>query len=143
VGRRSFTVSRCATTSLGYQIARPKAPNEFRIAVIGDSSTWGILLQPDETLTAYLNAAELTTVTGKRIIAYNLGHPILSLTKDLLMLDMALQHDPDLIIWPVTLRSFPRRNQFDAPIVQNNAENVRRLLIAYDLDYDLNDSKLV
>jgi hypothetical protein len=126
-----------------HEIARPKAPDEFRVVVIGDSSVWGVLLKPEQTLTAHINAAALTTASDQQVIAYNLGHPILSLTKDLLVLDMALLHNPDLIVWPVTLRSFPRDKQFVAPLVQNNTPALRRLFSMYALDYDLDDPQLV
>ncbi len=32
-----------------HEIAQPKAADEFRVLVLGDSSVWGLLLQPDET----------------------------------------------------------------------------------------------
>ncbi len=125
-----------------HEIARPKTPDEFRVVVIGDSSVWGILLQPSETLTATLNRTTMTLANNQQVVAYNLGHPILSLTKDLLLLDVALQYDPDLIIWLVTLRSFPRTKQFDAPLVQNNAEKVKQLFTTLNLNYDLTDARL-
>lgn len=101
-------------------INAPKAPDEFRVILIGDSATWGILLRPEETLAGQINAANLTTDDGRRVRAYNLGHPVLSLTKDLLILDYALQYQPDMIVWLVTLQSFDLRRQLDAPLVQAN-----------------------
>jgi len=44
----------------------------------------------------------------------------MSLTKDLVLLNEAMQHQPDLIIWPVTLESFPREKQLVHPLLQNN-----------------------
>src|SRR5690606_38873355 len=72
-----------------HAISAPKADDEFRIVLIGDSATWGILLQPHETLSAQINAANLTLADQRRVKAYNLGHPLLSLSKDLLILDQA------------------------------------------------------
>src|SRR5512138_3099694 len=65
-------------------IARPKAPDEFRVIVIGDSGTWGWLLDNQNTLAGQINAQNLTTTEGKRIVAYNLGYPVMALTKDVL-----------------------------------------------------------
>ncbi|MBN1967020.1 MAG: hypothetical protein JW910_20370, partial [Anaerolineae bacterium] len=53
--------------------------DEFRVLVLGDSSTWGFLLPPEQTLTAHLNALGLTTPDGQRMRFYNLGYPIMSL----------------------------------------------------------------
>ena len=68
-------------------VARAKPADEYRVLLIGDSSTWGWFLQPGETYAANINAANLTSADGRRIVAYNLGYPIMSLTKDLLLLD--------------------------------------------------------
>ncbi|MBA4385131.1 MAG: hypothetical protein C0410_10385 [Anaerolinea sp.] len=111
-----------------------KATDEFRVFVIGDSSTWGTLLHPDETLAGMLDAASLNTANGKRVRVYNLGYPTLSLTKDLMILDNAMQYQPDLILWPVTLESFPRDRQLQSPIVANNTQRVAKLIQEYDLN---------
>jgi len=82
-----------------------KQPGEFRVIVIGDSSVWGTLLRPEETLAGLLDAAQLTTCDGGFVRAYNLGYPTVSLTKDLMVLDYALRYDPDLIIWSLTVET--------------------------------------
>lgn len=104
----------------------PKPADEYRVLLIGDSSVWGFLLTPDQTLDAYLNAAHLTR-DGKTIRAYNLGYPTLSLTKDLLILQHALAYDPDLIVWLTTLEAFPRNKQRASPLVENNPDALRNL----------------
>ncbi len=111
----------------------PKAADEYRVIVIGDSSTWGTLLQPQETLSGQLDAAALA-VGNRKVKVYNLGYPTLSLTKDLLLLERALQYEPDLILWPVTLESFPRDRQLESPIVANNPGAVNDLIRRYKLD---------
>ncbi len=121
----------------------PKAADEFRVFVIGDSSVWGFLLENRDTLTSALNAANLKTSSGGRVVFYNLGHPTISLTKDLIILDYAMQYDPDLIIWPVTLEAFPLSKQTSSPLVQNNADRVRQLIAKYDLAIDPNNEDLV
>ena len=112
----------------------PKTADEFRVIVIGDSSTWGTLLKPDETLAGLLDRAGLQTTDGKLVRFYNLGYPTLSLVKDLMILDEALQYDPDLVLWPVTLESFPRAIQLESPIVANNPARVNALIARYNLN---------
>jgi hypothetical protein len=112
----------------------PKPANEFRVFVIGDSSVWGTLLKPEETLAGLLDSAGLTSGEGRVVRVYNLGYPTLSLTKDLMILDEAMQYQPDLILWPVTLESFPRDRQLESPIVANNAGRVASLISRYHLD---------
>lgn len=122
-------------------IAQPKAVDEFRIMLIGDSATWGILLKPEDTLTGQLNKSSLELNDGRIVRVYNLGHPILSLAKDLLILDGAIQYQPDIIIWLTTLRSFPHDKQLSAPIVQNNVDRIRRLFETDQLAYDLHNAQ--
>ena len=116
---------------------------EYRVVVIGDSSVWGFRLKFDQTLTAYINAAEATTTDGRLVRAYNLGYPIMSLAKDLLILDQAMRYDPDLIVWMVTLESFPYDKQLFPPLLQNNPEPVRGLIRDYDLRLALDDPNFV
>ena len=115
----------------------PKTTDEFRVFVIGDSSSWGTLLRPEETLAGLLDEAGLTTDDGRTVRVYNLGYPTLSLTKDLMVLDKAMQYEPDLILWPVTLESFPRERQLESPIVANNADRVSSLIEHFDLGLDM------
>lgn len=123
--------------------AGSKPANEYRVLLIGDSSVWGFLLKPENTLSAYINAANLQ-VEGNRIVhAYNLGYPTLSLTKDLLILSYALRYKPDLIIWLVTLESFPVEKQLDSPIVQNNPSRAGELITKYSLNLDIYDPRFV
>lgn len=112
----------------------PKAADEFRVVVIGDSSTWGTLLKPQETLAGVLDGANLQTPDGKQVRFYNLGYPTLSLVKDLMILEEALQYAPDLILWPLTLESFPRTSQLESPIVANNPARVNALIARYNLN---------
>lgn len=126
-----------------HEVARPKAANEYRVFVMGDSSVWGILLKPDETLAAQLNALELSAPDGRPMRFYNLGHPVMALLKDLMLLDTAMPYQPDLIIWPLTPQSFPREQQLYPPLVQHNADTVRRLIQTYDLNLSPDDPRLV
>ncbi|GAB4578110.1 MAG: hypothetical protein Fur0022_08430 [Anaerolineales bacterium] len=111
----------------------PKPADEYRVILIGDSSVWGFLLTPAQTLDAYLNAANVTTPNGKTLRAYNLGYPTLSLLKDLLILQRALAYEPDLIIWLTTLEAFPYEKQLASPLVENNPHATRTLLATFNL----------
>ena len=115
---------------------RPPAADEYRVILIGDSSTWGWLLPAQQTLAAQINALNLETADGRRVQAYNLGYPVMSVTKDLLLLSYALRYQPDLVIWPVTLESLPYDKQLFSPLLQNNPEPVRALIAQYGLRLD-------
>jgi hypothetical protein len=124
--------------------ARPKPADEFRVLLIGDSSVWGFLLKPEDTLAARLNAARLTAPGGKKVRVYNLGYPIMSLTKDLLLLDTAARrYQPDLVVWLLTLESFPADKQLFHPLLQHNPQAVRPLISRYHLRLDPNDPNFV
>ncbi len=109
-----------------------KTAEEYRVILIGDSSVWGTLLTPEETLAGQLNAGSITAC-GKTVRVYNLGYPTISLTKELMILDQALEYQPDLIVWLTTLESFPCEKQFESPLVANNAGRVRELIAEYNL----------
>jgi hypothetical protein len=122
--------------------ARPKPAGEYRVLVIGDSSTWGTLLRPEQTLAGDLDAAGIL-LCGKRVRVYNLGYPTISLTKDLMVLDYAMRYQPDLVIWSTTLEAFPLDKQLTSPIVGNNASFVDDLATRYNLSLDPKDPALV
>ena len=119
-----------------------KTPDELRVLLIGDSSVWGTLLTPGQTLAGQLNATPITAC-GKTVHAYNLGYPTISLMKELLILDQTLAYQPDMIVWITTLESFPLDKQFESPLVVNNAERIQQLITKYQLPYDPNDPALV
>jgi hypothetical protein len=119
-----------------------KAPDEYRVLLIGDSSVWGTLLAPQQTLAGQLNASAIPAC-GKQVRAYNLGYPTISLMKDLMILDQAKHYQPDMVIWLTTLEAFPKNKQFDSPFVANNPERVRQLIMDYKLSMNPNDPALV
>ncbi|HJS17901.1 MAG TPA: hypothetical protein VJ785_04085 [Anaerolineales bacterium] len=121
---------------------KEKASDEYRVLLIGDSSVWGTLLTPEQTLAGQLNASPVTAC-GKTVRAYNLGYPTISLTKDLMILEQSKNYQPDLVIWLTTLEAFPKDRQFSSPIVANNTERVQSLITKYHLLADPNDSELV
>jgi hypothetical protein len=111
-----------------------KPESEYRIILIGDSATWGTLLYPEDTLAGLINQAGWTTCDGRTVRAYNLAYPSMSLTKDLMILEMAMAYDPDLILWPVTLESFPLEVQIQTPLVANNPQRIQPLLDRLNID---------
>ena len=113
--------------------AGDKPADEFRIILIGDSATWGTLLEPQATLSGLINADGLTSSDGRKVRAYNLAYPSMSLVKDLMILEKALTYDPDLILWPVTLQSFPNAIQIETPLVANNPQRAIPLIDGSDL----------
>ena len=117
----------------------PKAADEFRVIVIGDSSTWGILLKPEQTLVSNLNAAGYVTAQGKHVRVYNLGYPIKSLAKDLLILNYAMRYQPDLVLWPLTLESFADAQQLNPLLVRENAPQMRTLISEFGLKINPHD----
>jgi hypothetical protein len=123
--------------------AGPKPAGEFRVLLIGDSSTWGWLLKPADTLAAQINRAGLRSQDGRQVRAYNLGYPIMSLAKDVLIIDHAMAYQPDLVIWLVTLESFPADKQLFHPLLQHNPAAERSLIARYGLKLNPNDPQFV
>jgi len=115
-----------------------KQADEFRVILIGDSSVWGTLLKPEETLAGQLNSAQISAC-GKNARIYNLGYPTISLTKDVLLLSRAMEYQPDLVIWMTTLEAFPVEKQIASPLVANNEESLLRLASSSGLRVDAND----
>lgn len=118
-----------------HEIARPKAGDEYRVIVLGDSAAWGYLLDPDQTTSAQLNTLNLT-VNGRRVVAYNLALVETSVTKDLLILEEALAYQPDLIVWRVTARTFTDEENGENVYLTENPERVRALANQYNLALD-------
>ena len=123
--------------------AGPKPGDEYRVLVIGDSATWGFLLQPDQTLAAFINAGNYRLSDGRRVRAYNLGYPVMSLAKDLLILSYAVRYQPDMIVWPFTLESYPYDKQLYPPLLQHNAQAMRQLIREYQLPLNPQDPQLL
>ena len=100
-------------------VSRPKALDEFRVMVLGDSAVWGLNLSPAQTLPSQINGLALTC-GNKKVITYNLSFPRSSSTKDLMILDKVMQYQPDLIIWLVTWYTLMPKTRVDHVIVDQN-----------------------
>lgn len=101
--------------------------DEFNVFLIGDSSVWGYLQKPEETLADMLNAK------NDQINIYNLGYPSLSVLKDVMILEKTKNLNPDLIVWLVTLESLPLSNQTETPLVENNPIAANSILQDYSI----------
>lgn len=120
-----------------HKIARDhKNENEYRIVVIGDSSIWGFLQIPEETLTGILSSQIDFTCNDKKIEIFNLGYPSLSVLKDLMIIDKLKTSQPDLILWFITLESLNKDDQLSTPLVENNAILLNKIINDYDLNLE-------
>ncbi len=139
----NFSLYQVDAMFAAHEVAASKVIGERRVLLIGDSSVWGYLLPADQTLAAQLNKllAEQAGFEDARV--YNLGYPTITLTKDLLLLDYALQYQPDLIVWLTTLEAFPRSKQLESSLLQNNPESVRTLIRDCRLASDPNDPSFI
>jgi hypothetical protein len=111
----------------------------YQVVLIGDSSVWGVLLDVDETLSGCINVGDYTTTAGQEIVVHNLGYPVLSVFKDVLILEEALTYEPDAVVWLVTLQALFDNEQLRHPILQTNPDRVRGFIEAYDLQLDMSD----
>lgn len=107
---------------------------EYQVVLIGDSSIWGFLHTPEYTLSSILEKKIEQNWGSKNIRVYNLGYPSLSILKDILFVDFVSQMKPDLIIWFVTLESFPLEIQTEIPLVRNNSRLVNQIIDKYSFD---------
>ena len=126
-----------------HEVMRPKAKDEYRVLVVGDSSVCGTLLTPAQTLSGQINAGGYHAADGRAMRAYNLGYPTISLSKDLLLLSRLRPFQPDMIVWMVTLEAFPHTVQLTSPLLQHNAQAMRALIHQYQLNLNANDPSLV
>ena len=138
----SYNVSLTNLTAMfaSHEISSNTVDDEYRVILIGDSNTWGWLLNNEETLSAQINQANLT-INGQRVVSYNLGYPVMSLAKDLLILDEAMNYQPDMIIWLISLASFPPEQQVFSPLVQNNLPRLRLLIEENELNINPNNEQ--
>jgi hypothetical protein len=115
-------------------ISQPKPVDEFRVALVGDSSTWGIKLRPEDMLASQLTALNLTTCDGKRIVVYNAAFPLPYVAKDLLLMDKLREYDTDMFIWMITLDAFRNRTIYSSFFLEPHADRVLALKQEYQLN---------
>jgi len=110
-----------------------KPAGEFRVLLLGDSATWGGHVAPGDTLAAQINRLDLTSCDGRRVRAYDLGYPWPSLLRDVLILDYAMEYQPDMVIWLVTLHSFEKKIA-DRDFLVPHAERMREIVAEHHLE---------
>lgn len=112
-------------------VSNPKAPNEFRVLVLGDSAVWGLQLPVDQTLPTKLNDLGLQC-GDKKVQFYNLSFPRSSATKDLMILDKAMQYQPDMILWLITWYTLMPKVRVDHWLVTQNPAEFYSLAQRFD-----------
>lgn len=120
----SLTLDNLDAMFASHEIARAKSTDEYRVVLVGDSSTWGWFLRSEESLAGRLNQRGLVASDGRHMRFYNLGYPIMSLAKDVLILNRAMTYKPDLVLWLTTLESFPLDKQYSHPLILANHEEL-------------------
>ncbi len=114
-----------------------KPLDEYRVVLLGDSSTWGFELSEEDSLTEQINWMQLTTCSGLRVRAYNLAFPVPSALRDLLLVEKAQDYQPDLFVWLVTIDAFvdTAGNQNSLPSVY--APELEALARRYEFNIDM------
>jgi hypothetical protein len=118
--------------------ADTKTTNDYRIIIIGDSSIWGFLQKPENTLAGILEKKLDNQCIGKDIEVFNLGYPSLSVLKDLVILNKIEAYKPDLVIWFITLEALVSDDQLNTPLIKNNALELNKkeiLLILFACNF--------
>ena len=113
-------------------ISKTKSASEFRLILLGDSSTWGVSVQAGETLSEQINRLHIQTCDGRNLHAYNLGYPMPFLMRDVLVLDKAMEYQPDMVIWLITLSTLEPKTA-ETYFITPHAERYLRIANAYHL----------
>ena len=103
-------------------IAQPRQANEYRVAVLGSSETWGDRLTSDKTITSVLNGMSLKTPDGRPVRFYNLAIIDPYGLKDLLIEDYIFgqpRYKPDMLIWMVNQDTLQRTDYAHEYVVFN------------------------
>jgi hypothetical protein len=129
----TVTVDDVDTMFSSHLIAAPKTQNEFRVALIGDSSVWGEGLGAGQVISEQWNKMSIPCA-DKTIRVYNLGYPHPSVVKDLVILDKTLEYEPDMVIWFVTLNTLI--SQRVNPFLAANRERTVDVLNTYEISFN-------
>jgi hypothetical protein len=81
----------------------PKQPGDFRIAVVGDSFTFGPHMQLTDTFPKKLEQMLNTNVGAPKVEVLNRGHNGASTFVETELVRLALEESPDLLILEITL----------------------------------------
>ena len=120
-----------------HAIGGPKAPDEFRVAVLGDSGSFDLFSPARDAIPGQMTRLG-ATIGGRKLRAYNLSYQTPNPLKDLVVLEHALQRSPDAIVWFVTLYDLAA----DAPppfrpdvhlVLRVNRDDVRDLAARFSI----------
>lgn len=118
------------TVFASHIISLPKKQDEYRVIILGDSSIWGDPLPANRTLASQINGLGLTC-NNKQITAYNLGYPLPSAIKDMMILEKTMQYQPDLVIWGVTMYTLTTRMVEEHPLLDTEPKLLASLNTQY------------
>jgi hypothetical protein len=128
----SVAIEEVDFTFPSHRISVPKASNEYRVVLIGDSSLWGEDLGAYEVISEQWNM--LNIQCGDKIIkTYDLGYPHPSVLKDLVIMHKTVEYEPDLIVWFITLNTLI--SQRINPFLVANRERAAEVLSTYDIGF--------
>lgn len=84
-----------------HEIGRAKAPDEYRVGVLGASGTYCDTCTPAEAIAGAMSAED-ARIEDRRVVAYNLSVKGVDWLKDVLILNRAVDRGVDAVVWLVT-----------------------------------------
>ena len=115
-----------------HAISRRKPASEYRLILLGDSATWGVSVHAGETLSEQINRLHIQTCDGRQVRAYNLGYPMSFPTRDVLILSKAMEYQPDMVFWLITLSTLEPKTA-ETYFIVPHAEQYLQLANTYGL----------
>lgn len=119
-----------------HEYEKDKPENIFRIAVMGDSFTYGLFVGDDDPYPEQLEVLANTGGTcdaGKKIEVINFGVPGYDLEMSAYRYDFRVKdYTPDLIVWYLIENDFDEYNS----LVQDLWVNIKEMLIAANIPYE-------
>ncbi len=112
-------------------VSGPKAPDEYRVFVLGDSAVWGIGLTSAQTLPGQMDALGLKC-GNKNVRVYNLSFPRPSATKDLMILDESMKYQPDEIVWVLSGFTLMPKTRIEHPLISQNPDEYYKVAHRFD-----------
>lgn len=121
-----------------HQIALPKKPDEYRVAVLGDSGTFGMFTPSRQAIPGQMTALH-AQLPGGTVVAYNLAYQTPNTLKDVLLLHHLLGDHVDAVVWFVTLYDLaadqpPPARHFIHIIIRVNADELPALCREYGIN---------
>jgi hypothetical protein len=129
----TLTVDNADAMFAAHAISAAKPADEFRVAVVGDSSVWGEGLSVNETLTGQWNRLGLVC-GGRSMRFYNLGYPHPSILKDLIFMQETQTRQPDAVVWLITLNTLMNQSRLH-PFIRENRVRALQIMDAYQIPF--------